>query len=297
MTKVFIGMPAYNGERFIREAIESVIGQSYADWVMLISDDASTDKTRAICEEYTKKDSRITYYRQEKNIGMFPNFKFLLDHADNEYFMWAAQDDMREPDYLGVCVKHLNENKDLGVTTTCTTLIDSKGEPVLNELELARLSGKPSFTSVAQYILQPEILGKCNLMYGVWRTEATRATWKAYPQRTTWGQDYMFSLALIARFPIFVDGRTLFKKRFGGFSNPGGLEGAQIEEFRKAKLRNPKNGMFPFVRFKGYFNGHVEALRGTPYLLGATLLLIRLPRAFVIYVKRKNFRKIFRLKN
>src|SRR3990167_2934523 len=191
MTKVFIGMPAYNGERFIREAIESVIGQSYADWVMLISDDASTDKTRAICEEYTKKDSRITYYRQEKNIGMFPNFKFLLDHADNEYFMWAAQDDMREPDYLGVCVKHLNENKDLGVTTTCTTLIDSKGEPVLNELELARLSGKPSFTSVAQYILQPEILGKCNLMYGVWRTEATRATWKAYPQRTTWGQDYI----------------------------------------------------------------------------------------------------------
>ena len=66
MAKVFIGMPAYNGERFIKEAIDSLRGQSYVDWVMLISDDASTDKTRAICEEYAKKDQRITYYRQEK---------------------------------------------------------------------------------------------------------------------------------------------------------------------------------------------------------------------------------------
>src|SRR3989338_10588415 len=115
MTKVFIGMPAYNGERFIREAIESVIGQSYADWVMLISDDASTDKTRAICEEYTKRDSRITYYRQEKNLGLFANFKFVLDKADTDYFIWAAQDDIREKDYLKTCVEQLEKNTDLGL--------------------------------------------------------------------------------------------------------------------------------------------------------------------------------------
>src|SRR3989344_3609063 len=139
MTKVFIGMPAYNGERFIREAIESVMGQSYADWVMLISDDASTDKTRAICEEYTKKDPRITYFRQEKNIGMFPNFKFLLAHVDNEYFMWAGQDDLWERDFIKVCVETI-ENKKVDVATTAVADIDSYGRNLRELTELTKLS-------------------------------------------------------------------------------------------------------------------------------------------------------------
>ncbi|MBU4353452.1 glycosyltransferase, partial [Candidatus Parcubacteria bacterium] len=89
MAKVFIGMPAYNGERFIGEAIESLLNQSFSDFTLFISDDASTDGTQAICENYAKKDPRIICHRQEKNIGMFPNFKFLLDRANGDFFMWA----------------------------------------------------------------------------------------------------------------------------------------------------------------------------------------------------------------
>lgn len=295
MAKVFIGMPAYNGERFIRDAIESIINQRYTDWTLLISDDASTDNTPTICKEYATKDTRIIYSRQEKNIGIFPSFKFVLDQAKGEYFMWAAHDDIREKDYLRVCVEHLERNKNLGLATTCMAAIDSFGRTLVEELTLTRLSGKPSFINVARYVLQPEILGKCNLMYGLFRTKMARATWRAYPQRHVWGQDYMFSLALISRFEIYVDPQILFKKRLGGISSPHALLNDKQNEGRKLEYKQPKNHMFPFGRFKGYFAGHMEALTSTSYRpLAAALLCARLPRALVIHIKERSFRSFFR---
>ncbi|MBI4224881.1 MAG: glycosyltransferase family 2 protein [Candidatus Sungbacteria bacterium] len=295
MAKVFIGMPAYNGERFIREAIESIINQSYADWILFISDDASTDNTPTICKEYAKKDSRIVYYRQEKNLGIFPSFKFLLDRAESEYFMWAAHDDIREKDYLKVCVEHMEQNTKLGLATTRMAAIDSFGRTLVEELALTRLSGKPGYLNVARYVLQPEILGKCNLMYGLFRLDAARATWQAYPQRHVWGQDYMFSLALISRYEIYVDPQILFKKRLGGISSPRALLDDKKDSVQKLEFKQPKNHMFPFGRFKGYFMGHMEALAGTPYRpLAAVLLFIRLPRAFIIHVKERSFKKAFK---
>lgn len=295
MAKVFIGMPAYNGERFITEAIESLRNQSYSDWTLYISDDASTDSTPAICREYARKDNRIIYCRQEKNLGIFPNFKFLLDRADGPYFMWAAHDDIREKDYLRVCVERLEQDKTLGLATTCMAAIDSFGRTLVEELALTRLSGKPRFMGVARYVLQPEILGKCNLMYGLFRTDAARTTWSAYPQRRVWGQDYMFSLALTSRFAVYVDERILFKKRLGGISSPGALLNDTKDGVRRLEFAQPKNHMFPFGRFKSYFIGHMEALRGTPYQpLAAILLLMRLPRSFIIHVRERSIKSFIR---
>lgn len=295
MAKVFIGMPAYNGERFIGEAIDSLISQSYTDWTLLISDDASTDSTQTICRKYVEKDNRIVYYRQEKNIGMFPNFKFVLDHAQGDYFMWAAHDDIREKDYLNVCVDHLERNKNLGLATTRMAAIDSFGRTMTEELELTRLSGKPGYVSVARYVLQPEILGKCNLMYGLFTMKAARATWAAYPQRHVWGQDYMFSLALISRFEIYVDPQILFKKRLGGFSSPHALADDRENAVRKVAYKHPKNHMFPFGRFGSYLKGHMEALAGTPYRpLAAALLFMRLPRAAVIHMRERSVTNFIR---
>lgn len=285
-------MPVYNGSRFIKEAIDSLLSQSFSDFTLFISDDASTDETSSICQEYAKIDNRIIYYRQRNNIGLFPNFKFVLDQAIGDYFIWSAQDDIREKDYLKVCIEHLESNKNLGFATTCIAIIDSYSRVIKEETEVACLSGKPGIISVTRYTLQPEILGKCNFMYGLFRMEAMRGTWNAYPQRHVWGQDYMFSLALISRFKIYVDKRILFKKRLGGFSSPRSLENDIAGEVKKIVYKNPKNHMFPFRRFKRYFEGHMEALRGTPYSpLVAILLLIRLPRSFIIYLKERNIEK------
>ena len=292
MPRVFIGMPVYNGERFLREAIDSLRAQTFTDWKMLISDDASTDASRTIVEEYIQKDSRISYVRQEKNIRMFSNFKFLLDKADCDYFMWAAQDDLRRDNYLKICIEHLEQYKNTGFATTRTALIDSFGRILIEEFELTRLSGKPSIPNVARYVLQPEILGKCNLMYGLFRTTVARETWRAYPQRNVWGQDYMFSLALISRFEIYVSNEFYFEKRLGGYSSLHALTNDKKETATKIEYRNPKDNIFPFRRFIGYFKGHMEALTDTPYrLLVAVLLLVRLPRSFFLYLKERNYKK------
>jgi len=297
MSKVFIGMPVYNGERFINEAIISLLNQSFQDWKLFISDDCSNDNTGKIVQEFTKMDTRITYHRQIKNIGLYANFKFVLDKANSSHFMWAAQDDIREKNYLKVCVNKLDNNKNLGFATTVMAAIDSFGRTLIEEKDLLLLSGKPGFLNVARYTLQPEILGKCNLMYGLFRTSAAKATWAAYPQRHVWGQDYMFSLALISRFEIYVDSKTLFKKRLGGISSPDALTGDAKDKFTKLEYKQPKNLMFPFGRFRSYFWGHMEALNGTKYrYLVAILLITRLPRALIIHIKERKLRNFIKRK-
>jgi glycosyltransferase involved in cell wall biosynthesis len=88
---ISIGMPVYNGEKYIREALDSLLAQTFTDFELIISDNASTDSTSNICKEYAIRDSRIRYIRQHKNIGAIANFKFLLEQASGDFFMWAAR--------------------------------------------------------------------------------------------------------------------------------------------------------------------------------------------------------------
>jgi glycosyltransferase involved in cell wall biosynthesis len=99
--RVSIGMPVYNGEKFICKALDALLSQTFSDFELIISDNASTDNTEAICREYATRDSRIRYVCQEKNQGPLANFQYVLDEAVGEYFMWAAVDDFWEP----VCVE------------------------------------------------------------------------------------------------------------------------------------------------------------------------------------------------
>ena len=99
-SRVSVGMPVYNGERVIRGAIDGLLSQSYRDFVLIISDNASTDATGDICLEYADRDPRIKYVRQPENKGAAFNFRFVFDQASTEYFMWAACDDLRSEDFL-----------------------------------------------------------------------------------------------------------------------------------------------------------------------------------------------------
>jgi glycosyltransferase involved in cell wall biosynthesis len=94
--KVSIGMPVYNGEKFIKKALDSLLVQTLTDFELIISDNASTDGTEEICRHYVAKDSRIRYCRQSQNRGGTWNFNFVLQEARCDYFMWAACDDFWE---------------------------------------------------------------------------------------------------------------------------------------------------------------------------------------------------------
>ena len=98
--KISIGIPVYNGEKFIRKCIESVLQQTNKNFELIISDNASTDSTRKICEEYLNKDNRIIFVRQDKNMGGGWNFNFLLQKAIGEYFVWVAADTFLLPEFL-----------------------------------------------------------------------------------------------------------------------------------------------------------------------------------------------------
>tara|TARA_B110000438_G_scaffold169307_1_gene161796 strand:- start:5631 stop:6536 length:906 start_codon:yes stop_codon:yes gene_type:complete len=116
--KVSIGMPVFNGEKFIRGALDSLLGQSFTDFELIISDNGSTDGSELICREYAARDQRIRYVRQETNLGAGFNFKFVLDEARSEYFMWAACDDTRSLDFIEVNHKFLFEYPEFVASTS-----------------------------------------------------------------------------------------------------------------------------------------------------------------------------------
>ena len=98
--KISIGIPVYNGEKFIHKCIESVLQQTNRNFEIIISDNASTDSTPEICKEFLNKDNRITFVRQNKNMGRLWNFHFLVTKAVGEYFVWVPVDTFLLPEFL-----------------------------------------------------------------------------------------------------------------------------------------------------------------------------------------------------
>jgi len=107
---ITIGMPVYNGAKFIEAVLDSLLNQTLKDFELIISDNASTDNTEEICKLYSAKDERIKYVRQNENIGPVANFKYVLLKSHGDYFIWAAADDVRSTNYLELNYDFLQKN-------------------------------------------------------------------------------------------------------------------------------------------------------------------------------------------
>lgn len=127
MSTVFIGLPVYNGEDFLETALQGLVDQTYSDFKVLISDNASTDGTQEICERFAKSDPRIIYHRQEKNLGAAGNFNFCVDQAQGKYFKWMAHDDGCAPEYLERCVGMLEQDDGAVLVQARAKCIDDTG--------------------------------------------------------------------------------------------------------------------------------------------------------------------------
>jgi glycosyltransferase involved in cell wall biosynthesis len=123
-----IGLPVYNGENYLEESLDALLGQSYEDFELIISDNASTDSTGDICRRYAKQDSRIRYIRQPRNIGLVPNHNFVFQQSCGELFKWAASDDLYARDLLKCCIDALDEYPDVVLAHSWTAGIDSSGK-------------------------------------------------------------------------------------------------------------------------------------------------------------------------
>lgn len=155
MPQVSIGLPVYNGALYIRDAIESFLGQTFPDFELIISDNASTDQTEQICLQFAAQDSRVRYYRNERNLGAAANYNRVFALSTGQYFKWAAHDDVCAPEYLETCVRALNEDPDAVLCYPKASIIDEQGRTVCeygadNGFNL--LSSKPS-ERLRQYFL------------------------------------------------------------------------------------------------------------------------------------------------
>src|SRR6185437_10306412 len=107
--RLSVGLPVYNGSGYVAESIEALLGQTFEDFELIISDNASTDDTGKVCRRYQKTDSRVRYYRQPRNVGLAPNHNFCVEQARGELFKWAAGDDLYARNLLETCVAALDE--------------------------------------------------------------------------------------------------------------------------------------------------------------------------------------------
>ena len=125
--RLSIGLPVYNGEDYVCESLDSLLGQSYEDFELIISDNASTDSTGDICRRYAKEDSRIRYIHQRQNIGLTRNHNFVFQESRGELFKWAAADDLYGRDLLRCCVEALDAHPDVVLAHAWEAGIDASG--------------------------------------------------------------------------------------------------------------------------------------------------------------------------
>jgi glycosyltransferase involved in cell wall biosynthesis len=173
MPRLSIGMPVYNGEPFLAEALDSILGQTFGDFEVIISDNASTDSTQDICRMYMARDARIRYCRNETNLGAARNYNRVFDLSSGEYFKWAAADDVCAPEYLARCVAVLDKQPEVILCYPRTTIIDAHGtviRPYEDGLDLR----SPSVSHRFRWAINRT--GECNAVFGVIRANVLRRT-------------------------------------------------------------------------------------------------------------------------
>jgi glycosyltransferase involved in cell wall biosynthesis len=256
LPKISIGMPVYNGEIFIREALDSLLNQSFTDFELIISDNASTDNTENICLEYAEKDSRIKYHRQNKNNGAITNFMFVLHKAIGDYFMWAAADDYWSDNWLEVLLGDITADTHIAFGHVVT--IAENGATIRQYNYQGFSKGK--LRRLIQLFLSEENNYKANFIYGLYHREELLK----FHFGETYGSDNHFVFEIIQQGRLSTNPNALFFKRHVATSAGNLAPQAFSSKFRKLFLIDylPYYAMYPRI--------------ADSYLL-KTILLILLP--------------------
>jgi glycosyltransferase involved in cell wall biosynthesis len=173
---VSIGLPVYNGERFLRESLDSILAQTFSDFELIISDNASTDGTREICQAYLDRDPRIRYHCNDSNLGAVKNFNITFELARGKYFKWMSYDDVCAPEYISKCVEVLENNPSIVLCYPKTIIIDENGNKVANYDDGLDLRSPQPHVRYRQYHNNFRKGKKCNVIFGLMRRETLGQT-------------------------------------------------------------------------------------------------------------------------
>jgi glycosyltransferase involved in cell wall biosynthesis len=170
---VSVGLPVYNGEKFLARALDSLLGQTIRDIELIISDNASADGTQAICEEYARRDRRVRYLRQAANIGAPRNWNVVAREARGEFFKWAAAADICVPHNLESCVQAMRRDSSVVMCYGRTQFIDEQGKPLeVIDSDIDAMQERPS----ERFLRVCTLLSLNNAQCGVIRLDVLRRT-------------------------------------------------------------------------------------------------------------------------
>src|SRR5215211_2082095 len=225
MPRLVIGIPVFNGQDLLPELLDSLLAQTFRDFEILICDNASTDRTPDICRRYERRDSRVRYTRNERNLGALANYNRVFELSTAPLFKWAAHDDLYHHDYLAACVRVLDENPDIVLAHTGTGFIDETSKLLPFEQETGSFIDPKT---ARRYWADPPTIGDTPAassrlwqvltrarwgthMFGVIRREVLRQT-SLLPNFAGSDRAMLAELALLGRFRCVND--RLFLKRF-----------------------------------------------------------------------------------
>ncbi|HEX7447203.1 MAG TPA: glycosyltransferase family 2 protein [Pirellulales bacterium] len=225
--RVSIGVPVYNGQNYLAEALDCLRAQTFDDLEIVISDNGSTDRTEDICRAYAARDRRIRYHRQHSNRGAGWNFSEAFRLARGEYFKWAAHDDLCAPTFIERCVERLDADPGLVLCSARAAVIDAEGDSVGDDspsdqahvdfqgvslaMEAKRLRCVGSQRASRRYLGVLVHSLRCYEVFGLIRADAMRRTGLHRPYN---GAEKVFlaELALLGRFAELDE--TLFFSRW-----------------------------------------------------------------------------------
>jgi glycosyltransferase involved in cell wall biosynthesis len=257
--RVSIGVPVFNGARYLEACLDSLVAQTYDDLEILISDNASTDRTADICRAYCERDPRVRYYRQQQNVGAAANYNFLVRQATGEFFKWAAHDDICAPDLVARCVAALDSSPTAVLAFSRTGFIDDAGEPLYGyDVPICWSNHEAAFDRLREQLAVPDaaLQHLCTRQFGVLRRDALLHTSliRSHPASDL---VLMLELALLGGL-VEVEERLLFVRLHERSSLRANKSATDV-----ARWYDPRSGDRYPLRWTRVFTGYGAAVLGS----------------------------------
>jgi glycosyltransferase involved in cell wall biosynthesis len=251
--RLSVGLPVYNGQNYLSKSLDALLAQSYSEFELIISDNASTDGTEEICRHYAAMDPRIRYLRQPRNIGAVPNHNFVLREARGELFKWASHDDLYGPDLLARCVEALEAHPNVVLSHADMAIIDEADE-ITQVYDYSLATDSPQAPERFRSLLRTD---GGDDEYGVIRTDVLRRV-SPYPSYYNAGRPFIAEIALHG--PFYQVPELLYFRR----DHPD--RGDRLPTIRAVCANmDPRRADHTTIRLlSGYVWGYVTAIRRAP---------------------------------
>jgi glycosyltransferase involved in cell wall biosynthesis len=270
-----MGVPVYNAENYLEVALDSILAQTFTDFELIISDNASTDRTPEICRSYAGKDPRISYYRAEKNRGAAWNFNRVFELSSGKYFKWTAHDDLIAPDCLSKCVDVLEMDDSVVLCWSKVQYLNEHGDIIATYIE--KLGNANSSNPRDRFGELTILYRRCIYAYGLIRSDELRKTSLigTYPDAD---RVLLVELSLLGRYYEIPEYLFFIREHAEQFTK------TYTEPYLRAGWLDPsKEGKISYWHWRTFFEYFIRIHRFSPELYDKACCIRHMVNWFLVY--------------